>query len=255
MPLDPSIFFAALGITTLEIVEASAVGLALYGDSKRPAAFLYVSLGIVAVFIPLFLIGAVFSSLPLYDVKLVGGVLMLYFGQRLVKSARRAVLNARKNKVSVEHYEKDIMATGFSVGAIEAFEASIVLVGLLPLDFQSTVYGMGGAIVVVVVGTYALRNQVRKIKQANMKVVVAALLLAFGTLWMVEVGLRYSGLLLVPLSRKLIQPTPTLYSLLTSPTSLQNLLLIPFFVAYVFAVYKFANRVSPPTVEAEAPKR
>jgi uncharacterized membrane protein len=260
MSFDPSIFFAALGITILEIVEASAVGLALYGDSRRPAAFLFVALGIAAVFVPLFVLSTVISKLPLLDVKAVGGALMLYFGQRLVRSARRAVLNARKNKTSTatEHLQKDVMVTGFSVGAIEAFEASIVLVGLLPIDFNSTVEGMGLGLVVVVMATYALKSQVRKVKQANMKVVVSALLLSFGTLWFVEVGLRLSGLLLVTLSRKLIQPTPTLFSVLTSPTSLQNLLIIPFFLVYVFVVYKFANRPSPPTpvttVEAEGVK-
>lgn len=254
MSFDPSIFFAAFGITILEIVEASAVGLALYGDSGRPSAFFFVALGITAVFVPLFALSFVFAKLPLLDVKAVGGALMLYFGQRLVKSARRAVLNSRKNKPSAAaHLQKDVMVTGFSVGAIEAFEASIVLVGLLPIDFQSTTLGMGLGIVVVVIATYALKNQVRKIKQANMKVVVAALLLAFGTLWFVEVGLRLSGLLLVPLSRRLIQPSPTIFSVLTSPTSLQNLLLVPFFIVYVVAVYKFANRPSPPEKLDAAP--
>ena len=251
MSLDPSIFFAALGITILEIVEASAVGLALYGESRRPAAFLFVALGIAVVFVPLFVLSFVFSRLPLLDVKAVGGVLMLYFGQRLVRSARRAVVNERDHKVApAQHLQKDVMVTGFSVGAIEAFEASIVLVGLLPIDFNSTVSGMGLGIVAVVIATYALKNQVRKVKQANMKVVVAALLLSFATLWFVEVGLRLSGLLLVTLSRRLIQPAPTLYSVLTSPTSLQNLLLVPFFVVFLFAVYKFANRPSPPTIVA-----
>jgi uncharacterized membrane protein len=250
MSFDPSIFFAALGITILEIVEAAAIGLALYGDSRRPAAFLFVALGVATVFVPLFLLSTVFSKLPLLDVKAVGGVLMLYFGQRLVRSARRAVLNGRKNNApSAEHLQKDVMVTGFSVGAIEAFEASIVLVGLLPIGFNSTVAGMGLGVVVVIVATYALKNQVRKVKQANMKVVVSALLLSFGTLWFVEVALRLSGLLLVTLSRRLIQPTPTLFSVLTSPTTLQNLLLIPFFLVYLYAVYRFANRPSPlPTV-------
>jgi uncharacterized membrane protein len=249
MSIDPSIFSAALGITILEIVEAAAVGLALYGDSRRPSAFLFVALGIAVVFIPLFVLSSVFSKLPLLDVKTVGGVLLLYFGQRLVKSARRAVITSRKPKsptAPTEHLQKDVMVTGFSVGAIEAFEASIVLVGLLPIDFDSSVAGIVVGLVVVVIAMYALKNQVRKVKQANMKVVVAALLLSFGTLWFVEVGLRLSGLLLVTLSRRLIQPTPNLYSVLTSPTSLQNLLLIPFFLVYLFAVYKFANRPSPP---------
>jgi uncharacterized membrane protein len=249
MAFDPAIFFAALGITTLEMVEASAVGLALYGESRRPAAFLYVGLGVTVVFVPMFAIGAAFSQLPFLDVKLIGGVLLLYFGQRLIKSARRSVLNARRNKVSTDHFEKGVLSTGFSVGAIEAFEAAIVLVGLLPYNFQSTVAGMGSAIIVVVTATYALKNQVRKVKQANMKVVVSALLLSFPTLWLVSEVLLYSGLLYVPLSRQLTE-SQTLLSTLTTPANLQNLLFLPIFFVYVFVVYRFANRPTPQAARA-----
>jgi ferrous iron uptake permease (iron-lead transporter) len=185
-------------------------------------------------------------------VKLIGGVLLLYFGQRLIKSARRSVLNSRRNKLSTtDHFEKGVMSTGFSVGAIEAFEAAIVLVGLLPYNYQSTVAGMGLAIVVVVAATYVLRNQVRKVKQANMKVVVSALLLSFPTLWFLSVALLYSGLLFVPLSRQVIQ-RQTLLSILTTPTNLENLLLLPIFLIYVFAVYKFANRPTPQVTSVAA---
>jgi uncharacterized membrane protein len=243
MPFDPAIFFAALGITMLEIVEASAVALALYGESGRPAAFLYVALGVLVVFGPMFVVGTAFSYLPVLYVRLAGGILLLYFGQRLVKSARRAVLNARRNKVSTEQFARGIAPTGFSVGAIEAFEAAIVLVALIPNNFQSTALGMGAGIVVVVAATYALRKQVRKVKQANMKVVVSALLLSFATLWFVDVALSVSGLLFVPLSRRLAPPT--LLSVLASPRNLPNLLLIPIFLVCVLAVYRFANRPSP----------
>jgi uncharacterized membrane protein len=253
MNFDPAIFFAALGITMLEMVEASAVGLALYGDSRRPAAFFYVALGVLVIFAPMFVIGAAVSSLPIVDVKLIGGVLLLYFGQRLIKSARRAVLNARRNKVSADHFEKGVMSTGFSVGAIEAFEAAIVLVGLLPNNFQSATLGMGVGIVVVVAATYALKNQVRKVKQANMKVVVSALLLSFPTLWFISELLLYSGLLFVPLSKQLTE-SHNLLSMLTTPTNLQNLLFLPIFFVYVFAVYRFANRPSPGAADAEAQK-
>ncbi len=244
MIFDPATFFAALGITMLEMVEASAVGLALYGESRRPAAFFYVALGVLAVFTPMFVVGAAIARLPIVDVKLIGGVLLLYFGQRLIKSARRSVLNSRKNKVSADHFEKGVMSTGFSVGAIEAFEAAIVLVGLLPYNYESTVLGMGLGIVVVVSATYVLKNQVRKVKQANMKVVVSAILLSFPTQWFVAEVFLYSGLLFVPLSRQLTE-SQNLLSMLTTPTNLENLLIIPIFLVYVYVVYRFANRPTP----------
>jgi uncharacterized membrane protein len=216
LPFDVAIFLAALGITTLELTEAAAVGLALYGDSKSPSAFFYVALGIVAVFVPMFLLGALITLLPDMYVKLVGGTLLLYFGLRLVKSARKSVIRSRKGSFTAEHFEKGIMATGFSVGAVEAFEAAIVLVALLPNNFQSTVFGLSAGIVVVIVATYLLRNQVRKVKQANMKVVVSALLLSFSVFWFGEAFLE-----------------------------LNDLILVPIFILFAFTVHRVANRPSP----------
>jgi uncharacterized membrane protein len=223
---DIAIFLAAIGITTLELVEAAAVGLALYGESRKPIAFLAIAAGTVVVFVPMFLVGALIADLPIIIVRIIGGALLLYFGQRLVKSARRSVLYSRKKSVYTEHFEKGILATGFSVGAIEAFEAAIVLVGLLPNNYASTVIGMGSGIVVVIVATYSLRKQVRKIKQANMKIFVSALLLSFATFWFIE-----------------------------AVTTLNDLLLIPIFAFYAFVVYKIANRPSPEIEVATTPAR
>ena len=216
---DLAIFFAALGITALEIVEAAAVALALYAHSRRPAVFLYTALGTAVVFAPMFVLGALITLLPNFLVKLTAGILLLYFGQRLIKSARRAVLNARKGDSFEEHFEKGEHATAFSVGAVEAFEAAIVLVGLLPNGFQSTVLGMVAGIAVVAIATYLLRDHVRKVKQADMKIAVSALLLSFATFWLGE-----------------------------AVTPLNDLLLIPLFLLYAVAVYRFANRPSPKAV-------
>jgi uncharacterized membrane protein len=229
LPFDIAIFLAALGITTLEIVEAAAVGLALYADSRKHIAFLYVALGIIAVLIPTLILGTAISYLPIVAVRIVGATLLLYFGLRLVKSARRSVLRGRKSGFSsAEEFEKGLMYTGFSVGAIEAFEAAIVLIGLLPNNFSSTIYGMVAGIIIVVVSTYLLRNHVRKVKQANMKVIVSALLLSFAVFWYAE----------------------AVYS------SLTDLVLIPLFAAFAFIVYGVANRASSreiPVTTSRAP--
>jgi len=223
LALDPAIFLAALGITLLEFTEAAAVGLALYADSGKHAAFLYVALGSIVVLVPTILIGSLIGLLPAIYVRLVAGVLLLYFGLRLTKSARRSVVNARKGGQRTEHFEKGIMATGFSVGAVEAFEASIVLVGLLPNGFAATLGGLGTGIVLVVIATYALRSQVRKVKQADSKIVVSALLLSFAFFWFGE-------------------------AVLSPP----DLVLVPLFCGFALAVYFFANRPSAPKVEGAA---
>jgi uncharacterized membrane protein len=221
---DPAIFLAALGITVLELVETAAVALALHAHSGKNAVYLYAALGTGVVFAPMFILGSLITLLPDALVKATAGVLLLYFAQRLTKSARRAVLNARRGNQFQEHYHRGTMATAFSIGAIEAFEAAIVLVGLLPNGFEPTVLGMVSGVVLVVASTYVLRDHVRKVKQADMKIAVSALLFSFATFWFGEA----------------IEP-------------LTDLVLIPLFVFFVLIVYKFANRASPAVgVEPEA---
>jgi uncharacterized membrane protein len=225
LALDPGIFLAAMGITLLEFTEAAAVGLALYAASGRHAAFLYVALGSLVVLLPTVLVGSLIGLLPAVYVRLVAAVLLLYFGLRLTKSARKAVLTQRKGGKREDHFEKGVMATGFSVGAIEAFEAAIVLVGLLPNGFAATLSGMTVGILLVVIATYLLRSQVRKVKQADSKIVVSALLLSFSVFWFAEA----------------FQSPP-------------DVILVPLFLVFAAAVYLFANR-PPPGVVAPAPEQ
>jgi len=219
LAIDFAVLLAALGITTLELVEAAAVAVALYGDSHKSAVFGYVSLGIILVLFPAFLLGRAIAFLPIIAIRFIGGGLLLYFGIRLIRSARRSVLrakNAGSVSLSQEVPEKGIFYAGFSVGAIEAFEAAIVLVGLLPDNYLSTTVGLIGGIVIVIVATYLLRSQVRKVKQANMKVFVSALLLSFAVFWFLEA----------------VIPTLT------------DLVLIPLFIAFALIVHWIANRPS-----------
>ncbi|MGC8645721.1 MAG: hypothetical protein ACP5UO_05620 [Thermoplasmata archaeon] len=199
MLLDPGIFLAAMGITLLEISEASAVGLAISGEGGNKV-FLYIAAGVLIVFVITFIVGQQIARLPVIAVRLVAAVLLLYFGLRLARSARRAVLRSRKGETNDgEDIEKGVYYTAFTVGLVEAFEAAIVLVALVPMSFYSTLYGLILGLIIVVVGTIALKSQVRKIKQANMKVVVSALLLSFAAFWFLESAVRISDLVLVPL--------------------------------------------------------
>jgi uncharacterized membrane protein len=199
---DLGIFLAALGITVLELAEASAVGLTLYAESNSQMAFLSVGLGVVSVFIPTGVVGGLIALLPVAIVRLTAATLLLYFGLRLLRSARRAVLRSRGKGVihkTEKKHAKGLFAAGFSVGAVEAFEAAIVLVALLPNNYSSTVYGLMAGVVVVVAATYFLQAQVRRVKQANMKVFVSALLLSFSVFWYAETVRPISDLVLLPL--------------------------------------------------------
>ncbi|MEM1654516.1 MAG: hypothetical protein QXD07_05515 [Thermoplasmata archaeon] len=197
--IAPAIFLAAMGITLLEISEAAAVGLALYSEGGSKA-FLYVGLGSAIVLILTFIIGKEIALLPILLVRLIASFLLLYFGLRLVRSARRAVLRLRNGgNFNDEKIERGLFYTGFSVGVIEAFEAAIVLIALIPINYDSTFFGMLAGLIVVVIGTVILKNQIRKIKQADMKIAVSALLLSFSVFWLSETFINISDFILIPL--------------------------------------------------------
>ena len=217
--MDLGIFLAAFGITLLELTEASAVGLALYADSRDAKAFLWVALGVLVVFIPTIFVGKAIALLPVFWVRIIAATFLLYFGLRLSRSARRSALRAIQAKSSgntaavEERYEKGIMSTGFSVGVVEAFEAAIVIVALIPISFVSALSGAFVGILIVIIGTFILRTQVRKLKQAYMKILVSSLLLSFSTFWYIE-----------------------------SLVNVNDLILVPFFVIFFIAVYLYAYK-------------
>ncbi|EQD76534.1 conserved hypothetical protein, membrane, partial [mine drainage metagenome] len=94
---------------------------------------------------------------------------------------------------------KGITTTAFSVGAIESFEAAIVLVALFPQGYDSTLEGLIAGIIIVVIAAYILRTQVRKVKQAIMKILVSSLLLTFAVFWYLESFIAINDILLFPI--------------------------------------------------------
>lgn len=220
MRFDLAIMVAAMGITLLEMSEASAMGMALYADSKRVSAYGAVILGVFTVLIPTVVAGNYIALLPITYVRLASATLLLYFGLRLIRSARRSYrfqrLGPPKGGGKHGEAEKGILATGYSVGLVEAFEAAIVLIALFPQNFDSTGIGVVVGGVLVIVAAYALRTQIRKVKQATVKTAVSSLLLSFALFWYIE----------------------TVYSM-------NDVFLIPMFVAFFALVYGIATRGIP----------
>ena len=87
-----AIFLAAMGITLLEMSEATAVGIALFAESKKAAVFIAVILGVLVIFVPTAFIGKYITLLPIFYVRLISAVLLLYFGIRLIRSSNSIVL-------------------------------------------------------------------------------------------------------------------------------------------------------------------
>lgn len=202
MNINLAILLAAMGITVLEMSEATAVGMALYADSRKVSAYGAVSLGVLVVFIPTMLAGNFIALLPLLYVRLASATLLLYFGQRLARSARRSFRFQRTGppgRSSHSETEKGVLATAFSVGLVEAFEAAIVLVALFPENYDSTGIGLAAGVLAVVAAAYVLRSQIRKVKQATVKTSVSALLLSFSFFWYFETFLTVNDFILIPL--------------------------------------------------------
>ena len=226
MFLEPAILLAALGITLLEMSEASAVALALHGDSRSNIPFFAVALGVIVILIPTAVAGNFIALFPLFYVRIASATLLLYFGQRLMKSAKRSMKFQRIGFPPGGHSDtgRSVASTAFSVGVVEAFEAAIVLVALFPENYDSTLIGLVIGIVAVVAAAYILRSQIRKVKQANMKVAVSALLLSFSLFWYIE-----------------------------SVRTISDLLLLPFFAGFFLLVYYYSTRNLPPATSARSP--
>ena len=200
---DVGIFLAAMGITLLEMAEASAVGIVLATESRNSVPYLAAAAGVITILIPTALAGNYIQLLPILYVRLASAILLLYFGLRLVKSARRSfkfqILGPPKNSKHHDEREKGINSTAYSVGVTEAFEAAIVLIALFPENYNSTMIGLIAGIILVLIFAFVLRTSVRKVKQAIMKVAVSAILLTFSAFWFMETVTSVNDLYLIPL--------------------------------------------------------
>ncbi len=211
--LDIAIILAATGITVLEMAEASAVGITLYAGTKQSSIFAYLAAGVFVIFLPTAIIGGLIDLIPITYVRLISATLLLYFGVRLLRSAARSFMFQKIGFPGGESMvEKGVGFTAFSVGAVEAFEAAIVLVALYPNGYVSTLLGIVAGVLLVIGFSIVLQTQIRKVKQALMKAMVSAILLTFSAFWYSE----------------------TIYAM-------NDLLLIPLFIGFLIVVYYLAN--------------
>jgi uncharacterized membrane protein len=196
------ILLAALGITLLEMSEASAVGIALYAEQKEILIFLAIAISSAIVLTITAIAGDLLTYFPIFYVRLISATLLLYFGIRLFFSARRSVKFQKYGPPKNSHEEtgkSSLLVTAFSVGAVESFEAAIVLVALFPQSYNSTLEGLFAGVIIVVIAAYILRSQVRKVKQAILKILVSSLLLTFSVFWYLESVTITLDIYLVPI--------------------------------------------------------
>jgi uncharacterized membrane protein len=196
--MEFGVFFAALGISLLELSEAGAVTAIYQGLYRGFRPVLYSLAGVLLVLVPTFTVGRYIVYLPLDYVLAASAVILFYFGYRLLRSARRYFKGMNKGGGGEE--ERGDLAVVFTVSAIEAFEAALVLIALIPKSYASTLMGTLIAAAVVVVLTALIKNQIARIRLPHLKYVLSSLLFSLGTLWAMEAtGLEITDLVLLPL--------------------------------------------------------
>lgn len=115
--MDFGIFFAAFGISLLELSEAGAVTAIYQGIYRGFKPVLYAIAGVLLVLVPTFTVGKYIIYLPLDYVLAASAIILFYFGYRLLRSARRSFKRSGKGKGGEE--ERGDLAVVFTVSAIE----------------------------------------------------------------------------------------------------------------------------------------
>ncbi|MCY0860535.1 MAG: hypothetical protein OWQ54_08910 [Sulfolobaceae archaeon] len=187
--MDVSVLLASLGISVLELSEASAVTVVFLGIYKNLKPILYSIAGILLVLVPVFTVGRYIVFLPIDYVFAAATIILAYFGYRLLRSARRNFKGLRKQGGKNEEEEKEGIVTVFVVSATEALEAGLVILALIPQSYVSALSGTLIAVVIVVALTAVLKAQIMRIRVPHLKFVLSALLFSLATLFAGEIFL------------------------------------------------------------------
>ena len=192
--MDFGVFLASLGITLLEFSEAGVVASIYHGIYKNSLPFLYAIAGVLVVTIPILTLGKLIVLVPLDYVLIVSGVILAYFGYKLLRSARRYFKHIKRTRTEEE--KKEGLGVVFTVSAVEALEAGLVVLALIPQDYISAVLGVGVASIIVIILTAILKAQIARIRLPHVKFVLSALLFSLATMWFSEVFFDANELLL-----------------------------------------------------------
>ncbi|MCI4347825.1 MAG: hypothetical protein L3J97_04305 [Thermoplasmata archaeon] len=183
------VFVPAFLIVMLEMTEVVALVFALGGGTHgfRTAVWGAIS-GTAFVAVIALVAGAAVERLPTTYLLGPSAVVLAAFGVFLfgstVRSYRRAQAVLSPGLPAAEPHPVVQFGSGFSVGAVEATEAVIVLLALAAPGYGFTTLVAALAAGVLLVGlAAALHGQIRRIKIPALKTVATALLFTFAIFW------------------------------------------------------------------------
>jgi uncharacterized membrane protein len=199
-----ALFIAVLLACAVEAVEATTIVLAAGAtrDWRSAAAGLGAALGVLAIVVAA--AGPAISALPLRDLRLAVGALLLVFGLQWL---RKAILRASGHKAL--HDENEIYAKQVTAAAARPRESAglipdwfgftlafkgVLLEGLevvfIVLTFGTNQHDVGlaalaavCAIALVAAAGIAIRAPLARVPENTMKFIVGIMLTAFGTFW------------------------------------------------------------------------
>lgn len=181
----------AFVITLLEMTEVVALVFALSADARTIA---HGALGAVGGTTTVALValgfGALLIAFPRTDLLWASAIVLTGFGAFLFRSTLKTYRRERATAAGGSppvHRPVVQFAGGFSVGAIEATEAVVVLLALAAAGYGvSAIVGAVAAGVVLVGATAVVHERIRRIKVPWLKLGATGLLFAFAAFWFGE---------------------------------------------------------------------
>jgi uncharacterized membrane protein len=204
-----SVFLAC----AVEAVEALTIVMAVGHTRSWPSALSGAAAAAVALAALVAVLGAAITSLPLADLRIVIGMLLLLFGLQWLRKAilRAAGLKAlHDERDAYEHETAAARVAARSVGAWDGYSFAVALKGVLieGLEVALIVVTLGAnqrrvglaaiaaaaAVLVVIAAGIAVRGPLARVPENTMKFAVGVMLCSFGVFWSAEgAGVRWPG--------------------------------------------------------------
>ena len=209
MGLSVSVFLAC----AVEAVEALTIVLAVGQTRSWPAALSGVGAATVVLAAIVASLGAALTALPIDDLRILIGSVLLLFGLQWL---RKAVLRASGLKALRDErdaYERGLaaaLAAGAAAEAWDGYSFAIAFQGvlieglevaLIVVTFGASEHHVGlaavaaaAAVMVVVAAGIAVRAPLARVPENTMKHVVGVMMSSFGIFWIAEgAGVRWPG--------------------------------------------------------------
>ena len=194
----------------VEFVEALTIVLAVGTVRGWRPALIGTAAGVILLTVLVLAFGPALQRVPITDLQLVVGVLLLLFGMRWLRKAvlrsagviglhdEEAIYAKQTNALRMDgtpepaRLDKVAVATTFKAVSLEGLEVVFIVIatGAAGRHLVPAILGAAAAGVLVILMGIALRRPLTRVPENTLKYAVGVLLSAFGVFWIGE-GLRF----------------------------------------------------------------